>query len=196
MDSGVAVLIKKDIPHTFHTDTFSNNILAATIQTKQGKMKIITFYRPPRQKDLPLMDINNLVDHNIPTLILADANSKHVNFGHNSTDSTGKLLNSFINSTDIHYIGPDFSTFHENNKSGISDIILANSKFLTMAHHIQEGDRLPCSKLKIFYKYKKTDNIYKHNLTPQNVQILNNIKQHINSSAAEDTCSFWSRKMD
>ena len=86
-DSGVALLIKKDIPHTYHSNTFNNNILAATIQTKQGKMKIITFYRPPRQKNLPLMDINNLLEQHIPTLILADANCKHTNFGHSSSDS-------------------------------------------------------------------------------------------------------------
>ena len=50
MDSGVAILIKKDIPHTFHINTSNNNILAATVQTKQGKLKIITFYLPPKQK--------------------------------------------------------------------------------------------------------------------------------------------------
>ena len=91
------------------------------------------------------MDLNNLIDHNTTTLILADANCKHVNYGHNSTDSNGKLLNSFINSKDIHYIGPDFFKCHENNRTGKPDIILANSIFLTRAYHIQEGDRLPCS---------------------------------------------------
>ena len=59
IDRGITILIKKDIPHTFHTDTYNNNVLAVTKQTRQGKMRIITFYRPPRQKDLPLMvDIN------------------------------------------------------------------------------------------------------------------------------------------
>ena len=44
--------------------------------------------------------------------------------------------------------------------------------------------------------YNNRYNIYKHNLSPQRIQILNNIKQHINSSAAEDTCSYSSMKMD
>ena len=44
--------------------------------------------------------------------------------------------------------------------------------------------------------YNNRQNIYKDNLTAERVQILNNIKHHINSSAAEDSCSFWSRKMD
>ena len=144
MDSGVAILIKKDIPHTFHTNTSNNNVLAATIQTRQGKMRIITFYRPPRQKNLPLMDINILIEQNIPTLILADANIKHVNFGHSSTDSDRKILNKYINSADIHFIGPDFCTYYDHNKSGKPDILMANSNFLTMAYHIQEGDRFPC----------------------------------------------------
>ena len=96
-------------------------------------MRIITFYWPPSQKNLPLMDINNLLDQNIPTLILADANIKHVNFGHNSSDLNGKILNKYINTADIDYIVPDFCMFYENNKSGKSDIIMANSNFLTMA---------------------------------------------------------------
>ena len=76
MNSRVAILVKKDIPHTFHTDIHNNNVLAVRVQSTQGKMRIITFYRPPRQKDLPLMDINNFIQQNIPTLILADANIK------------------------------------------------------------------------------------------------------------------------
>ena len=246
-------------------------------------MKIITFYRPPRQKDLPLLDINNLLDKNIPTLILADANSKHTNFGHQTSDLNGKLLLKFINSIDVHYIGPDFNTFYENNRSGKPDIIMANPKFLTMAYNIQEGDRLPCSdhipivietstspllvpsppqfnynkanwpdfenhmkELDIpnilnmtteqidkswetlcehiirgakkhipmkTYKlipaltqstktknllqiYNNRHQLYKHNLTADKIQILNNIRHHIDSSVAEDSCSFWSQKMD
>ena len=44
--------------------------------------------------------------------------------------------------------------------------------------------------------YNNRHNIYKDNLTAERVQILNNIKHHIQSSAAEDSCSFWSQKMD
>ena len=44
--------------------------------------------------------------------------------------------------------------------------------------------------------YKNRHNIYKQNLTPERAIILKNIKNHINSSVAENTCSFWSKKMD
>ena len=84
--AGVAILIKKEIPHIFHTNTMNKNILAANLQTRQNKLTIITFYRPPRQSNLPLMDINNYLQYNNPTLILADANIKHQHFGHSTTD--------------------------------------------------------------------------------------------------------------
>ena len=45
--AGVAILVKFNIPHTFHTETINDNIMATTINTTQGKITIITFYRPP-----------------------------------------------------------------------------------------------------------------------------------------------------
>ena len=281
--AGVAILIKMEIPHTFHTNTLNKNILAATLQTKQNKLTIVTFYRPPRQTNLPLMDINNYLQLNNPTLILADANIKHQHFGHTTTDQNGKILNNYMQFAGLHYIGPQFNTFYEGNKKGKPDIILGNTTLLSMAHYTKEGSRLTSTdhipiimelstspmliedKLKYNYNkanwenftqhmntlqipniinmstdeiekqweiicshiiegadahipktkyklipaqtlstrtknllriYNERHNIYKDNITQEKIQILNNIKNHINSSKAKDICDFWSKKID
>ena len=281
--AGVAILVKFNIPHTFHTETINDNIMATTINTTQGKITIVTFYRPPRQDTLPLTDITNFLNYNNPTIILGDANVKHQNFGHNNSDRLGKLLNNFNQNTNLHYIGPDFNTYYHHNHQGKPDIILANTSFLQLAYNITEGPRhtssdhipilvtastsplaipipptynynradwpkfkehmeqlplpyiinqptpnietmwdtlikhilqgakncIPNSNYKIIPSYTcstRTKNLqkiyndrhhqYKHNLTPDKVQILNTIQQHINSSKNKDLCEFWSNKMD
>ena len=283
LSAGVAILIKYNIPHTFHTDTTNDNIMAATINTIHGKITIVTFYRPPRQDTLPLTDIIRFLNFNNPTIILADANIKHQNFGHNNSDRLGKLLNNIILNTNLHYIGPDFYTYYHHNHRGKPDIILANTSFLHLAYYIKEGPRLTSSDhipllitastspLAIpsppTYNYNRADwpkfkqhmdqlplpniinqptinletmwdtliqhmlqgannhipktsfkiipsltnstrtknlkkiynqrhNLYKHNLTPDKIQILNTIQRHINSSKSKDLCDFWSNKMD
>ena len=62
LNSGVAMLIKANIQHTFHTNTNNNNIMAATIYTSGGKVTIVTFYRPPRDNFLPLMDLQHFLN--------------------------------------------------------------------------------------------------------------------------------------
>ena len=116
LDAMLCILIKKEIPHSFHTNTSNKNIMAVTLKTKQGNLTIITFYKPPRQKNLPLIDINNILQLNNPTLILADANLKHQYFGHKSNDQNGKLLKDFMIHSNLHFLGPYFDTFHEGNK--------------------------------------------------------------------------------
>ena len=281
--AGVAILIKQNIQHTFHTNTTNDNIMAATIKTNQGKLTIVTFYRPPRQDTLPLTDILNFLHFQNPTIILADANVKHHIFGHNNTDRLGKLLNKFNRNTNLHYIGPDFQTYFLHNNKGKPDIILSNTAFLNFAHQISEGPRLTASDhipieiiastsplavpTKSTYNYNRADwpkftqhmeqlplpniinkttndidtmwetlinhiiqgannhipkksykiipslinstrtknlqkifaerhNLYKENLTPDRIQILNNIKEHINSSKRKDMCDYWSKKID
>ena len=49
---------------------------------------------------------------------------------------------------------------------------------------------------KLLKIYNDKYTIYKHNMTNDKIQILANIKRHIDSSKSEDLCSFWSKKMD
>ena len=145
LQSGVAILIKSHIQHTFHTNTTNNNIMAATIHTTQGKITIITLYRPPRDDFLPLMDLQKFLNFNNPTIIIADFNIHHRNFGHSTTDKQGKIFNKFIIEKNLQYIGPNFNTYFHNTHKGKPDLIFCNNKFLHLAIHIREGDRSTAS---------------------------------------------------
>ena len=144
-NAGAAILIKQHIPHTFHYKTRNKNTIAATISTHHGKISILTFYRPPRQNHLPLLDIQNILQQGNPTIILADANAKHRHFGHNNSDKTGKLLKNLCDTLQLHYLGPDFNTYYSHTNKGKPDIILCNTQFLYLAHLIKEGPRMTAS---------------------------------------------------
>ena len=143
--SGVAILIKSNIQHIFHTNTFNKNIMAATIYTMKGKVTIITFYRPPRDNFLPLMDLQSLLNLNNPTIILADTNIFNKHFGHPRTDKLGRTLHKFMVEKDLHFLGPHFKTYFQGTQKGKPDLIFCNTQFLQLATHIKEGDRLVAS---------------------------------------------------
>ena len=143
--SGVAILIKKSIPHTFHTDTTNKNIMAATIMLHQTKLTIITFYRPFRQDTLPLVDLQKFINYGNPTIILTDANIKNTHYGHRTTDDLGHLLERFNIQHNLHFLGPRFYTFFSFNTKGKPDLIFGNTQFLQLAHSITEGPRNPAS---------------------------------------------------
>ena len=143
--AGVVILVKQYIPHTFQHKRTDKSTLAVTISTHHGKITIMTFYRPPRQEHLPILDIQHILNQGNPTVILTDANSKHSNFGHNTPNNAGKLLNNICETLNLHYLGPDFDTFYSHTRKGKPDIILCNTQFLYLAHQIKEGPRLTSS---------------------------------------------------
>ena len=58
------------------------------------------------------ISIQNTLNFNNPTLIMADINAKHHQFGHNSTDNMGRLLKNTCNTLNLHFLGPNFSIFY------------------------------------------------------------------------------------
>ena len=140
--AGVAILVKSGIPHTFHTKTTNQNIMAVTISTNKGQVTIVTFYRAPRDDFLPLSDLQTFLNFGNPTLITTDANIKHTIFDHSKTDKLGKLLFQFCQYKDLYYMGPSFHTYYSGTHKGKPDILLCNKSFLLLAHKIEEGKRL------------------------------------------------------
>ena len=115
--------------------------MAATILTTKGKVIVITFYRPPRDNFLPLIDLQNYLDYNNPTIIVADCNSHHQMFGHNSTDRLGRILYKFTQDKNLQFLGPHFNTYFLGTHKGKPDLIFVNNQFLQLATHITEGER-------------------------------------------------------
>ena len=145
LNSGVAILVKSSIPHTFHTDTINNNIMAVSLFLNHTKLTIVTFYRPFRQDSLPLVDLKKFINFGNPTLIMTDANVKNTHYGHTTTNEMGILLERFNQLHNLHFLGPRFNTFFSHNAKGKPDLIFGNTALLQLAYDITEGPRTPAS---------------------------------------------------
>ena len=143
--SGVAILVKSNIQHNFHTNTSNKNTMEATIYTSKGKLTVVTFYRPPRDNFLPLMDLQHFLNFNNPTIIVADANIRHRIYGYPSTDKLGKTFNKFATQKNLKFLGPHFHTYFNGTLKGKPDLIFCNQQFLHLATLIREGDRTTAS---------------------------------------------------
>ena len=148
--SGVAILVKHIHKHTFLEFT-NNNILAIKLYTNLGPLYIVTSYTPPRYNSIPTIEINHILNKNIPTLIISDFNARHPTF-HNSnitnTNHFGRQLHNLCNSRNLDYLGPDFNTFRNNINVGKPDLVIANNQFRIFHNRISEGrgvgsDHLP-----------------------------------------------------
>ena len=145
MATGAAILTKSCIKHTNYKADYDNNTLYTIIETNIGKIAIFTFYSPPRFNWLPLTDLQNVLNLNIPTIILTDANVKHTHFGHNNSDELGKLLYNFMKRNNLLFLGPNFKTFFSSTRSGKPDIVLGNTQMANLAIYITAGKRLSSS---------------------------------------------------
>lgn len=147
--SGVAILVKKTLRHQVETATTNDNFIWATIHTDEGPLTVATFYKPPRDDFLPLLDLQAVLGLGHPTVVLADANVHHRHFGHRTTDPLGTLLEDFCQQHDLHFMGPNFNTFYSGRNKGRPDIILGNQQLLLLAHHVTEGAKTPSDHLPV-----------------------------------------------
>ena len=58
------------------------------------------------------MNLQAVLDLNLPTLILTDANLHHRDFSHNYNDDLGRQFEIFADQNNIQYIGPNFNTYY------------------------------------------------------------------------------------
>ena len=77
--SGVAIFVRQTFNHTF-VEFKNPNILAVKLFTNTGPIFIVTSYTPPRHNTIPTIEINHILNKNIPTVILSDFNAKHPHF--------------------------------------------------------------------------------------------------------------------
>ena len=141
MFSGVAIFVKYTHKHTF-IEFNNNNILAVKLYTNLGPLYIVTSYTPPRYTSIPTIELNNILNKNIPTVILSDFNARHPTFDNTNTHNTnnfGTQLHSLCNSRKLSYLGPNFNTFRNNLSSGKPDLVIANDQFGMFHHRIHRG---------------------------------------------------------
>ena len=130
---GTAIAIKRSIPHTIE-DKFITDLIAVTIDTRQGPITIATDYIPPVVQTLNTVDYNSLFMRQNPVYLLADLNAKHPIFDHNYRNPIGDALNNLYMQNKIHHIGPHFPTFYRTDCGSTPDIVLGNHRTFHNIH--------------------------------------------------------------
>ena len=112
--TGYAIFVKYSIKHFFF-DLNNDNIGAVKIFTNVGPLIVSTAYIPPRFNCIPSLEINKILNYQLPSLFISDFNAHHPHFQNCSSnnkkpDSRGNQLMTIINSRKLSYLGPDFYT--------------------------------------------------------------------------------------
>ena len=153
--SGVAIAVRNHI-ETTEIPIMDNNTLAIKIKTKLGPLAIITSYIPPRIDYIPIIEINKILNHNIPTLIAGDYNAHHSTFNNTTrsvkTDNRGRQLHNLIKHRNLTYLGPHFNTLKSQNKLGKPDIVISNYHFNIFQTCITEGKHIGSDHVPVIIK--------------------------------------------
>ena len=137
LHAGTGIAIKKGI--RFEIINFHHDTIGAKIFTTQGPIVVMTSYSPPRHRYLPNQDLEYLIRHQLPTILVGDLNCRHRTFGYNSGfNPKGRALHKHIMEDRINHIGPTFNTFHTRTSSTKPDIVLTNNRFYHN-YHISSG---------------------------------------------------------
>ena len=87
------------------------------------------------------MEIQGVLQFNLPVIILADANLHHKDFGHKHNDDLGKQFKNFSNKNNLFLLGPNFNTYFK----GQPDLVFGNTLLIKFAINISPDERLPTS---------------------------------------------------
>ena len=92
--------------------------------TTHGPVIVSTAYSPPRQNTISEEDLNFMIRNPIPTIVIADLNARHKDFGYlrTSTNMKGRQLHNHIYNR-INHIRPTFNTFYSHNSETKPDSV-------------------------------------------------------------------------
>lgn len=104
---GTAILVRNDLPHSRNDSPALVNIEATscTVNINKKKFKFTSVYKRPSEV-LQGQDIKSIFQENISTLVAGDLNSKHIQWGCNSTNQSGRRLLHVINEESLTLVAP------------------------------------------------------------------------------------------
>jgi len=133
LNAGAAIAIKKNLPFRLHDD-FNSDMLAVTIETRQGPITIATTYIPPRDDYINFIDFNDLLSRPHPVYLIGDLNARHRILGSSNNNRTGRHLLTLIEQDKCQVLGPNFPTFHTHRSATSPDIAISNLKTFHNIH--------------------------------------------------------------
>ena len=130
---GTAIAIKSYISHTV-IDSFETDLLAVTVNTRQGPITIATDYIPPNAQFLHFIDYNFLIKRQNPVYIFADINARHRILGHSNSNRIGTSIHKLISQNKLQHLGPFFPTYMTHRSTTSPDMVFANNKHFHNIH--------------------------------------------------------------
>ena len=122
---GTAIAIRSTIKYRLHDD-FESDLLAVTVETRQGPLTIATDYIPPSVGYINFIDYNYLLNRRYPVYLLGDLNARHTILGHSNNNTVGNNLAQLINQNRARHLGPHFPTLLRGTGCTTPDIVLCN----------------------------------------------------------------------
>ena len=134
---GTAIAIRSNIKYRLHDD-FETDLLAVTVETRQGPLTIATDYIPPSVGYINFIDYNYLLNRRFPVYLFGDLNARHSILGHGNNNTVGNNLSLLIEQNRVRHLGPNFPTLIRGTGCTTPDIVLCNrSAFHNV--HFEEG---------------------------------------------------------
>ena len=150
---GTAILVKTIIEFQ-EIPAKDPNTIAIKINTNLGPLIISTSYIAPSVNTIPVITLNKILNHNIPTVFISDFNAHHP-FLNNTTgqgDMRGRQLYSLAQSRNLSFLGPSFPTYITHARQSTPDIILCNNPFKIFHYLITPGNPIGSDHIPIIFK--------------------------------------------
>ena len=162
--AGVAIAIRKTIKYKT-IDDFNDDILGIELLTSKGPIIILTNYSPPRRNFIPIGEIENILQKNIPVYFAGDINANIPALGYDTYDNNGRIIKRLIEMDKIKLMGPDFRTLIH--MRGKPDLVFSN-KLAFLNYAILQGKLTSSDHLQVIIKLstkpivKEGQNRYKY----------------------------------
>ena len=89
--AGVAIAIKKTIEYKT-VDDFNDDILGIELLTSKGPIILLTNYGPPRRNFIPIGEIENILQKNVPVYFAGDINANIPTLGYATYNNNGRII--------------------------------------------------------------------------------------------------------
>ena len=119
------------------------------MNTSKGPLIILTNYSPPKRNFIPIGEIENILQKNIPVYFAGDINAHIPALGYAAYNSNGRAIKRLVEQDKIKSLGHDFQTFiHRNGKP---DMVFSN-KYAFFNYAIIQGKLTSSDHLSIIIK--------------------------------------------
>lgn len=136
---GTAVMVRRDVVHDELDHLPFTGIRTTGVQVSVGgqEVRILAGYRPPAT-ELSSRDLRTIFAGQKPTLLAADLNAKHTNWGSRLINHAGRMLQQDAETFNYTVLGPDEPTHIPANPRHAPDVLdLALYKGLPCPVHIE-----------------------------------------------------------